>query len=143
MKKIAIFFLTIVIIVVGIGYLYLNYKSNYYTAKKENSQFSSYYKQEFYGSDVVTLINKAYDNNLTSSVERDKKGKFIENKTNSLKIDIKMLDVDKTYDMETLYIGEMDKFVQYYNQIKFKCTKIEYHKSTGKVKYMLIEQITQ
>ena len=37
----------------------------------------------------------------------------------------------------------MDKFVQYYNQIKFKCTKIEYHKSTDKVKYMLIEQITQ
>lgn len=37
----------------------------------------------------------------------------------------------------------MDKFVQYYGQITFKCTKIEYHKTTKKVKYMYIEQITQ
>ena len=41
-----------------------------------------------------------------------KKDKFIENDTNSIKIDIKMLDTDKTYDMETLYSGGMDKFVQ-------------------------------
>ena len=54
-----------------------------------------------------------------------------------------MLDTDKTYDMETLYSGGMDKFVKYYSQITFKCTKIEYHKSTGKVKYMRIEQVTQ
>lgn len=143
MKKIAIFFLVVIIIVAGVSYMYLNYKANYNAAMKENKQFSSYYNQEFYGADVATIVNKAYDSNLTGEVERDNKGKFIENDTNSIKIDLKMLDIDKTYDMETLYIGGMDTFVQYYNQIKFKCTKIEYHKSTGKVKYLLIEQITQ
>ena len=102
MKKIAIFFLIIIIVIVGISYIYLNYKANYYEAKKENNQFESYYNQEFYGADVVTLINKAIDNNLTNSVEKDNKGKFIENNTNSIKIEIKMLDNDKTYDMETL-----------------------------------------
>ena len=143
MKKIAIFFLIIIIVIVGISYIYLNYKANYYEAKKENNQFESYYNQEFYGADVVTLINKAIDNNLTNSVEKDNKGKFIENNTNSIKIEIKMLDNDKTYDMETLYAGGMDKFIQYYNQIKFKCTKIEYHNMNGKIKYLFIEQITQ
>lgn len=143
MKKIAIFFLIIIIIVVGMSYIYLNYKANYYEAKKENNQFESYYNQEFYGADVVTLINKAVDNNLANNVQRDKKGKYIENETNSIKIDLKMLDNDKTYDMETLYAGGMDKFIIYYNEIKFKCTKIDYHKSNGKIKYMLIEQITQ
>ena len=54
-----------------------------------------------------------------------------------------MLDNDKTYTMETLYSGGMDKFVQYYNEIQFKCTNLEYHKTTNKVKYMLFEQITQ
>ena len=142
MKKIAIFFLVIIIIVVGISYLYLNYKANYYEAKRENNQFESYYNQEFYGAEVVTLINKAIDNNLTNQVARDAQGKYIENDTNSIKIDLKMLDVDKTYDMETVYAGGMDKFIQYYNEIKFKCTKIDYHASNGKVKYMLIEQIT-
>lgn len=103
MKKIAIFFLIIIIIVVGMSYIYLNYKANYYEAKKENNQFESYYNQEFYGADVVTLINKAVDNNLANNVQRDKKGKYIENETNSIKIDLKMLDNDKTYDMETIY----------------------------------------
>ena len=143
MKKLALFFLIVVIIIVGISYVYLNYKANYYEAKKENNQFESYYKQEFYGADVVTLINKAIDNNLTGKVQRDENGKYIENDTNSIKIDIYMLDNDTTYDMETLYSGGMDKFIQYYNQIKFKCTKMEYHKSTGKVKYMFLEQITE
>ena len=143
MKKIAIFFFIIIIIIVGISYMYLNYKANYYEAKKENGQFESYYNKEFYGSDVVTIINKAIDNNLTNAVGRDSNAKFIENDTNSIKIDIKMLDNDTTYDMETLYAGGMEKFVQYYNEIKFKCTKIDYHKSNGKVKYLFIEQITQ
>ena len=143
MKKLALFFLMIVIIIVVISYMYLNYKANYYEAKKENNQFESYYEQEFYGAEVVTLINKAIDNNLTNQVLRDENGKYIENDTNSIKIDIYMLDNDTTYDMETLYSGGMDQFIQYYNQIKFKCTEIDYHKSTGKVKYMLLEQITE
>ena len=143
MKKLAIFFLTIIVIIVGISYMYMNYKANYYINQKENYQFSGYYNKELKGNEIATLINKAYDNNLSNNVAKDKKGKFIENDNNSIKMDIKMLDIDKTYDMETLNSGGMDKFVQYYGQITFKCTKIDYHSSTGKVKYMLIEQITQ
>ena len=143
MKKLAIIFLIGIIMIVGIAYMYLNYKASYNEARKENNQFESYYNQEFYGADVVTLINKAYDNNLTNAVEKDEQGIFKENDTNSIKIDIKMLDNDTTYNMETLYSGGMDRFAEYYNGIKFKCTQIDYHKSTGKVKYMLIEQITK
>lgn len=142
MKKLAIIFLIGVILIVGISYMYLNYKANYNEARKTNYQFESYYEKEFYGADVVTLINKAYDNNLTSGVERNEQGVFIENDTNSIKIDVKIIDNDKLYNMETLYIGGMDKFVENYNGIKFKCTKIEYHQNR-KIKYMLIEQITQ
>ena len=142
MKKLAIIFLVGIIIIVGISYMYLNYKANYNEARRENNQFESYYNQEFYGADVVTIINKAYDNNLTNAVEKDDKGIFKENETNSIKIDVKMLDTDTIYNMETLYSGGMQNFVEYYSGIKFKCTKIEYHPSK-KVKYMLIEQITQ
>lgn len=142
MKKLAIIFLIGVILIVGISYMYLNYKASYNEARKTNYQFESYYEKEFYGADVVTLVNKAYDNNLTSGVERDKNGIFIENDTNSIKIDVKIIDNDTLYNMETLYIGGMDKFVENYNGIKFKCTKIEYHPNR-KIRYMLIEQITQ
>ena len=142
MKKLAIIFFIGIIMIVGIAYMYLNYKASYNEARKENNQFESYYNKEFYGADVVTLINKAYDNNLTNAVEKDENGIFKENDTNSIKIDVKMLDNDTTYNMETLYSGGMDIFAQYYNSIMFKCTKIEYH-SNKKIKYMLIEQITQ
>ena len=93
MKKLAVFFLIIVIIIVGISYMYLNYKANYHEARRENNQFESYYNQEFYGADVATIVNKAYDNNLTNSVQRDNSGNFIENDTTSIKIYLKMLDL--------------------------------------------------
>lgn len=143
MKKIALFFLIIVIIVVGISYMYLNYKSNYNTAKRENQKFESYYNQEIEGAELATIINRAVNENNINEIEKDNKGKYIDNDNNSINIDIKMLDNDETYNMETLYNGGIDKFVQYYSKIKFKCTDIKYHKSTNKVKYMLFEQITQ
>lgn len=143
MKKLAIFFLIVIIIVVGISYLYLNYKANYYTTKRENEQFVSYDGQEIYGNELTTIINKAVDNNQKNEIQKDKKGKYINNDNNSIQIEIKMLDNDKVYSMETFYEGGMDKFIQYYSEIKFKCTKIEYHTVTNRVKYMLFEQITQ
>lgn len=142
MKKLAIFFLVIVILVVGMSYIYLNYKANYYEAKKQNRQFESYNEQEIYGTELTTVINKAVNQNEINEVQKDEKGKYIDNKKNSIQIEIKMLDNRKTYDMETLYKGGMDKFVQYYGEIKFKCAKIEYH-NTNKVKKMLWEQITE
>lgn len=143
MKKIAIFFLIIIIIIVGMSYLYLNYKASYNKAKQENKQFESYEGQEIYGAEVATIINRAIDNNQNYEVPKDKKGKYIDNDKNSIEIDIKMLDNDTTYEMETLYNGGIEKFVEYYNEIKFKCTKLEYHKATNKVKYLLLEQITE
>lgn len=143
MKKIALFFLIIVIIVVGISYMYLNYKSNYNTAKRENQKFESYYNQEIEGAELATIINRAVNENNINEIQKDNKGKYIDNDNNSINIEIKMLDNDETYNMETLYNGGIDKFVQYYSKIKFKCTDIKYHKSTNKVKYMLFEQITQ
>ena len=143
MKKLAIFFLCIIIIVVGVSYLYLNYKANYNNIKKDNRQFESYENKQIYGSELTTIINKAIDNNINNDIQKDNKGKYINNDNNSINIDIKMIDVDKTYPMETIYNNGMDKFIQFYSEIEFKCTKLEYHKSTNRVKYMLFEQITQ
>lgn len=143
MKKLAIFFLIIISIIAGISYLYLNYKANYHAVKRENAPFESYNNQEINGTELTTIINKAVDNNKKNKIEKDKKGKYIENDNNSIKIEIQILDNEKTYDMETLYNGGMDKFVQFYGQIKFKCTKVEYHKTTNRIRYLLFEQVTE
>lgn len=143
MKKIAIFFAIVVIIVVSMFYLYINYKNNYNSIKKDNKQYEIYYNQEIYGNDLATVINRAMDSNYKNKIEKDSKGKYIENDENSINIDIKMIDDDKVYNMETFFNGGISEFTSYYNQIKFKCTKIDYHKETNRIKYMLFEQITK
>ena len=68
--------------------------------------------------------------------------KNLNNNKNSINIEIKMSDNDSIYQMETFYKSGMQNFLNYYGNIKFKCTDIKYHKTTNKVKYMLFEQIT-
>lgn len=143
MKKFIIFLLVVLIIVATVSYVYFNYKLNYNETKRQNYQFESYYNQEIFGPDLATAINKATDSNKKNEVQKNSKGGFIENDTNSIKIDIKFLDDDKIHKMEEISNSGIPTFIQYYNQIKFKCTKIEYHQKTNLVRYMLFEQITK
>lgn len=143
MKKIAIFFTIVIIFICGISYLYLNYKAEYNMSKKANMEFERYLNEEVYGVDLSTIINRAVDNNQRNDVHKNNKGIYLNNNTNSINIEIKMIDNDSIYQMETIYNGGIQNFINFYSNIKFKCVKIEYHNSTNKVKYMLFEQITQ
>lgn len=143
MKKIAIFFAIIIILVCGISYIYLNYKANYNTSKKANLEFERYLNEEVYGVDLATIINRAIDNNQKNEVQRNNKGIYQNNDTNSISMEIKMIDNDNIYQMETIYNGGIQKFVNYYGNIQFKCVEIKYHNSTNKVRYLLFEQISE
>lgn len=143
MKKLAIFFAIIILIVCVIFGLYLNYKAQYNTSKKANLAFENYLNEEVYGTDLATVINRAIDGNERNEVERNNKGIYLNNDTNSISIEVKMIDNDSIYQMETIYNGGIQNFIQYYSDIKFKCVEIKYHSSTNKVKYMLFEQITE
>lgn len=141
MKKIIIFLIIILIIVATISYMYLNYKAMYNEAKIKNAQYESYNGQELYGTDLATLINKAVDDNKKNDIQKDDQGLYVDNKENSIRIDIKFTDDDSIHTMEEIDNSGTDTFMQYYNQIKFKCTKIEHHSKTGRVSYMYFEQI--
>ena len=142
MKKTILFFAMIIIIVSGISYIFMNYKANYNVSKKENIEFESYLNKEIYGTDLLTVINKAIDSNEKNEVEKNSRGKYKDNGKNSISIEIKISDNDTIYQMEKFYKSGTGNFLNYYGNIKFKCIDIKYHKSTNKVKYMLFEQIT-
>ena len=142
MKKFVIFLVIVVAIVCAISYMYLNFIANRNTAITENMPYETYLNREIFGSDLASVINRAINDNNKNNVEKDEKGIYIANDTNSIKIQVKITDNDTTYDMETFYNNGMDNFIKYYNQIKFKCTNVEYHEATNKIKYMLFEQIT-
>lgn len=142
MKKFVVFLVIVVAIVCAISYMYLNFIANRNTAITENMPYETYLNREIFGSDLASVINRAINDNNKNNVEKDEKGIYIANNTNSIKIQVKITDNDTTYDMETFYNNGMDNFIKYYNQIKFKCTNVEYHEATNKIKYMLFEQIT-
>ena len=141
MKKIIIFFVIVLMIVATIAYMYLEYKATYNEAKIKNTQYESYNGKELYGTDLATLINKAIDDNMKNKVDKDNNGLYVDNKKDSIRIDIKFTDDNSVHSMEEIYNSGTDTFMRYYNQIRFKCTKIEHHSKTGRVSYMYFEQI--
>ncbi|MCI8618009.1 MAG: hypothetical protein HFJ60_07235 [Clostridia bacterium] len=142
MKKFTIFCLVIVIILCMISGIYINYKANYNVLRKENLQFERYLNKEIYGTELTTLINKVINANENNKIQKEN-GIYLNNNQNSINIEIKMTDIDKIYQMEKIYNGGIQNFVEFYGDIKFKCIQLEYHNSTNKVRYLLFEQISE
>ena len=141
MKKLFIFLIIIAIITIIAIVKFSTYNTEHNLILKENAEFEKYIEKEINGLDIATIINKTIDKNVKNEIEQDENGMFIQNDTNSIEIEIYMKDNETTYRIEQFYNAGTEQFVQYYGNIKFKCSKIEYHKSTGKVKYMLFEQL--
>lgn len=140
MKKIIIFFIIVIILISFIAIKYYNYKINYNNVVTLNSEYEQYLNKEITGIELATLINKTIDKNRKNNIEQNENGEFIQNDSNSIKIEIYINDTETTYKMENIYKGGTEKFVQYYGDIKFECTKKEYHNKTKQIKYMLFEQ---
>lgn len=142
MKKTFLLITAIILIIIFIvlGYIFeAQAKQN--QAINYNKQYETYLGQEIYGAEIATLINKVTEQNEKNNVQKDQKGYYIDNGTNSIKIDLKMITVEETYPMELIYKNNITNFVKNFNVILFKCTNIEYHKQTGKISKLTFEQI--
>ena len=136
-----ILLIIIVICVVGINVMSKTNKG----IRQQNSQYEQYLNSEIYGTDVITLINKAISNNESYNVSKDKKGLYINNNQNSIQIDLAMITDEETkettiYKMEAISKVGITEFIRNFNTAKFKCTKKEYHKDTGKISYIELSQ---
>ena len=141
MKKLFTFLIIIVIIIFAIGLRYNSYRTKLNSLVKENAEYEKYLDKEIYGIELATIINKTMDKNIKNEVTKDEKGIFIQNNDNSINLEIYMKDNETTYKMEQIYNQGTSQFVQYYGNIRFKCTKVEYHEQSQKVKYVLVEQL--
>lgn len=144
MKKGLILILIALIVgaIVAVGYI-----SNKYTQTsaihKINKEYEFYKGKELLGTDVTTAINKALDSNERNEIPRDEKGFYIENDTNSIKVEIVMYNEDelKAYQMETIQKVGITGFIDNFNLIDFTCSRIEYHEKTKMVKKIVFEQV--
>lgn len=109
--------------------------------QKFNADYEFFNREGICGVDVTTVINKAINNNEAYSVEKDENGYYIPNKEDSVNIYIKMKNNNKTYNMERIVETGLDSFVEFFGQVDFKCTKVEYHEATGKISKMTFESL--
>ena len=146
MKKIVIIFgILMITLVFIVSVSLIENNKNLTSIKKYNKQYEEYYQKTVYGTEVITLINKATNENLKNDIEKDEKGYFIDNGLDSIKIEIKLLQDGKVniYQMETLTRVGLEGFIKSFNLIQFKCNDIKYHYTTKKVKALTFEQIEE
>lgn len=129
------------IIVAIITYLFINFIKIQNNTNLVNKEFEDKCETSIVGSTLMTLINKAIDLNEKNDVEKDKKGTYLSNDTNSIKIEVKFLESDKVFVMEAISNLGSEEFVKNYNSRTFKCINKEYHNLTGQIKYMYFEEI--
>ena len=142
MKKNLFVIIGIFLIIIAIlSYTYYNYKKINILAEQKNKEYETYTQDAILGSTLMTLINKASDQNEKNGVEKDKQNRYISNEENSIKIEVKFLESDKIYAMESISSLGSEAFIKNYNNMNFICTKKEYHEKTKYIKYILFEQI--
>ncbi len=111
MKKIFFSLITILIVVIIIIALKIGENvNNAGNVSSFNKEIEAIYKDKtIYGADVMTIINKAIDNNNTYNVEKNEEGQYVSDDKYSLKVELILLTKsddgevkEATYPMETL-----------------------------------------
>lgn len=143
MKKTIIIILILLLVATSIVYLYIynaNKTINY--AKQKNSEYEKFYNQEILGTTLISIINKAINDNENNNVPKQNDTIYYENnKSNSIQINIKFIDSEKIIKMEEIAQKQTENFVKVFATATFKCTQIEYHEKTKCISNMYFEQV--
>ena len=133
------------ILVIIIGVSFWENAKNLQTIQKENKELEDYQNRMLYGTDVLSLINKVDSINKKNEIPKDNDGKYIANDTNSVIMEIQLLNEGKlvSYSMESLQKAGTDKFIQGFNLTAFRLTKMEYHSTTKKVAKLTVVQLEE
>ena len=142
MKKIFIYILTLVIILLAIISINISNKNTENNnIKNFNLQYEVYQNKALQGTDVVTLINKAINNNEKNKISKDEKGFYIENDETSVKIIVILYNEQDEVqaEMETINKVGIQNFISNFNLTEFEISEIKYN-SLGRVSKIILVQ---
>ncbi len=111
--------------------------------KTINLGYEQYLNKQVYGTDVTSIMYKAIDNNEKHKIQKDENGMYINDGKYCIKVELNMITIEKTYQMEQMYKAGITEFVKNFNVIEFECTSIEYHKETGRVSKIVFTQVEE
>lgn len=112
-----------------------------------NTEFEKYKDKEIFGADILSMINKAIDNNIQHEIKKDEKENYIEDEEFSIKIELILLSQDDegnikevVYPMETLVKAGLQEFIASFSLTEFKIDNIEYN-SLGRISKITVKQL--
>lgn len=117
-----------------------------------NSEYEKYVDKNLYGIDVVTVINKAIDNNTKNEIPKDENSRYINDEEKSIQVELKLISsVNEktgeknivTHPMERLLEVGLDGFITNFNLTIFRVKEIGYHEKTGRISKIIFEQIEE
>ena len=141
MKRYLILTIIVIIAITSIGYLYLNIQSSSNTIYALNKPYEELKNEIINGNNLATYINKIIDKNAKNNVKKDEKGYYIDNNNNSIIAEIKFKDSDNIFRIEQIENNDINKFINLYSNINFKCTEIQYHNETKLVSFLHFEEV--
>lgn len=146
MKNNLILIISILLIILSVFFIisYTN-KKNRIQQNQVNKEFEQYMNKELYGTDVITLINKAINNNEVYNIPKDENQNYIPDEENSIAIDLVMItneeqEKTKAYKMEKINKVGIAEFIKNFNTAIFRITQTQYHRKSEKIKYIQISQ---
>lgn len=148
MKKTIFFIMMILILITAVVLVWIsNNKAKERERQTFNIQFENYSGKTMYGADVLTIINKAIDNNTDYDIKKDEEGFYIEDNEHSLKVELILLSKnsegkveEKTYQMETLEKVGLNGFISNFGLTSFECSNLEYNK-LKRVRKITVKQL--
>lgn len=142
MKKTFLILLIVIVILILISSYYIyNIRRIETSAQKNNKQYEEYCSKQIIGTQLISLINKAIDNNEKNEVLKQQDSIYYENNNkNSIQVTIKFAEEDRIIKMEDIAQKGTENFVKYFSTATFECTKVDYHKDTKYIKSLHFEQ---
>lgn len=130
-----------IIILLFIAYLLYNYNKGIIQSQSFNKEYEQFYNKTILGIDLASLITKSMDYNERNNIDKDDKDRYYIETDNSILIEVKFSEKEKSVRMEDILNQGIENFNKYYKAANFKCTKIEYHEENKKVKSLYFEQV--
>lgn len=140
-QKIIIIILIFLFIILLLTYTIYHKQMINGEAIKNNKEIEKYTKDVITGTDLITVINKAIDKNEYNGVSKDSNSKYINNDTNSIKVEVKFLEKEENVSMESIYSLGIEEFIKYYSKRSFKCKELKYHNKTKNISYLKFDEV--
>lgn len=142
MKKIVIIILVVVITITSIVLAkYVEYSKNKNNIENINKEYLAYENKNIQINTIVSLMNKAIEQNKKNKVAQNEDKAFVENDNNSIKIYIETKSNSKSdmvkISMEELILNDkigVEKVEYAFSDLIFEITDVKYHEKNGQIK---------